>query len=410
MQLHAIFGSLFLSCAFTVFADSSSSTAGIEKHRIVTIASMQDLKVKEYPERAKQYKYLREPNAVVTKKGTLLVAFGPHHVKGKNDRAHQDILLKRSSDSGKTWSETTLIADHGMDSVLPTTLVYDEEKDSVLLVYNIIFNDPERIEKKKCEQFVISSIDEGLTWSKPLEILPDIGGICVFGGGNGIQVKHGANKGRLIIPGGVGGKVKYFFSDDHGKTWETGAFANKGRKEGAGCESSDGTLLLYHRGMGFGLLENRSTDGGQTWTAQKTVCEDMWGQCNNSALSIQHKGKNLIILAGPVGPDNADKWALEEEAKKLVRGKEDSKQSARSNGAIFISKDGGQTFPVKALVAPGWTFGYNGLVHLPNGKVGLIFEGALGTHAWQGVKRDHNTGVALGIHMVVVDLDLILKP
>ncbi|NWK54142.1 exo-alpha-sialidase [Verrucomicrobiaceae bacterium N1E253] len=377
-------------------------------YKVVTIASMKDLSVQGHPDRAGQYKYLREPNAVVTKSGTLLVAYGPHHTKGKNDRAHQDILLKRSSDSGQTWSENTLIADYGMDSVLPTVLVYDEEKDRVLFVYNIIFNDPERKESKPCQQFVIHSDDEGETWSKPHEILPDIGGICVFGGGNGFQVKYGPNKGRLIISGGVGGKVKYFYSDDHGQTWQTGTFVNKGRKEGTGSETADGTLLMYHRGMGFGLIENRSSDGGKTWTPPRKVCLDMWGQCNNSALSIQHKGRSLIILGGPIGPENADKLALESEAKKLIRGKEDSKQSARSNGAIFISMDGGKSFPVKTLVAPGWTFGYNALVHLPDGKVGFVFEGAYGGQSWQGVKRDHNTGVSLGIYMVIVDLDQAL--
>lgn len=402
---------LLLGSALLPLLAASSLCASDDKlaHNIVTIASMQDLTIKGESELEKQYKYLREPNAIVTKKGTLLVAFGPHHVRGKNDRAHQDILLRRSSDSGKSWSEITLITDYGMESVLPTVLVYDEEKDRSLLVYNIIFNDPDQKDRKKlCQQFVISSDDEGETWSKPQEILPEVGGICVFGGGNGFQVKHGPNKGRLIIPGGVGGKVKYFYSDDHGKTWETGAFKNKGRKEGTGCETADGTLILYHRSSGFNTLENRSKDGGKTWSESRKVCPSLWSSCNNSALSIQHKGQNLILLGGPVGPENANKLALEEEAKQLVRGKEDSKQSARSNGAIFISRDGGETFPLKALVAPGWTFGYNALVHLPNGKIGFIFEGASSTRAWKGVKKDHNTGVALGIYMVVIDLDTIL--
>lgn len=378
--------------------------------QIITIATIQNLKVKGHSGQEKQYKYFREPNAVVTKKGTLLVAFGPHHVKGKSDRAHQDILLRRSSDSGKTWTDITLIADHDMESIVPSALVYDQEKNRVMLVYNIFYNAPTStdIVPKACRQFTIHSDDDGATWSKPREILPELNELCVFGGSNGFQVKHGPNKGRLIIPGGCW-TIQWFYSDDHGASWSTGKFKNSGRREATGCETPDGILIMYHRGTGFATLENRSSDGGKTWSEQRTVAPNLWSQCNNSALSIRHNNENLILLAGPVGPANANKLALTQDAAKLVRGKEDSKQSARSNGAIFISKDNGQSFPHSVLVAPGWTFGYNALVLLPNGKIGLIFEGAKGNQNWTGITRDHNTGTALGIYMVTVDPGWLIK-
>ncbi|MFC4991605.1 sialidase family protein [Rubritalea tangerina] len=383
------------------------------KPKIVKISSLDELKVKGKPGLEKEYKYFREPNAVVTKNGTLLVTFGPHHVRGKNDRAHQDMLLKRSSDSGKTWSDVTLIADHGMNSVLPTTLVYDEIKDRVLLVYNIIFNDPDSNEKKPCQQFMIYSDDEGLTWSKPKEILPDLGGICVFGGSNGLQVKHGKNKGQLIIPGGCGSKITWFSSSDHGVTWRTRDIGvkNKGRKEATACETPDGKLHLFHRTNGFGMLHSTSSDGGATWTPQQKSAAEIWASCNNSALTFKHNGTAYLALAGPVGPEHANKIALEEEAASLVRGKEDSKQSARCNGAIFLSSDGGKTFPHKSLLTPGWICGYNGLVHLPDGNLGFIFEGANKNIPWNKIKgkADHNTGAALGIYMAIVHPEWILK-
>ena len=54
-----------------------------------------------------------------------------------------------------------MIADVGMDSVLPTVLVYDEQQDRVLFVYNVIFNDPDRakMDNKPCQQFVVYSDD-----------------------------------------------------------------------------------------------------------------------------------------------------------------------------------------------------------------------------------------------------------
>ena len=375
---------------------------------IVEVASVRTLKVRNAPSVHEQYKYLREPNAVVTSHGTLLVAFGPHHVKGRNDRAHQDILLRRSTDEGKTWSAITRIADAGMDSVLPTALVFDAEKSRTLLVYNVIYNAPGRQKNLPARQFVIQSEDEGASWSKPREILNEVGGICVFGGGNGFQLQQGVGRGRLIIPGGIrrGG---VFASEDHGVSWTYHAIPNRGRREATGCEISDGSMIVYHRNSrGFGILESRSTDGGESWSPQRAVLPDLWGQCNNSALVIQHRGKEFLLLAGPVGPENAAKLALIKDAGRLKRGAEDSQQAARSNGAIFMSHDGGRTFPHRALIAPGWTFGYNVLVQLGDGRIGLVFEGSRGVRDWQKAKRDHNTGAQLGIYLAIVNPEEVI--
>lgn len=384
--------------------------AGELKHLdIVEIASVGNLRVANAPEKHRGYKYLREPNALVTGKGTLLVAFGPHHVKGRNDRAYQDILLRRSGDGGKSWSQIVCIADHGMDSVLPTALVYDTAKQRVLLVYNVIYNAPDRRATLPSRQFVIQSEDEGESWSRPREILKAVGNICVFGGGNGFQVHHGDNVGRLIIPGGIA-RGGWFFSDDHGRSWSYRKIVNRGRREATGCETSDGTLVLYHRNSrGFGILESRSTDDGETWSPQRMVLPDLWGQCNNAALTVDHRGGELLIVAGPVGPKNADRIRLIDDATRLQRGTEDSIQAARSNGAVFVSRDGGRSFPRRALVAPGWTFGYNALVDLGDGRIGLVFEGSDGVLPWRQAKRDPNTGAQLGIHMVIVDLEQLLS-
>ena len=75
---------------------------------IIKVMDLDGLTVAGKPGVEKQYKYLREPNAVVTKDGTLIVVAGPHHVRGKNDRAHQDALCRTSKDGGdasrsRTW-------------------------------------------------------------------------------------------------------------------------------------------------------------------------------------------------------------------------------------------------------------------------------------------------------------------
>jgi len=343
-----------------------------------------------------------------------IVVAGPHHVRGKNDRAHQDALCRTSRDGGKTWSDITMIADAGMDSVLPTVLVYDERQDRVLFVYNVIFNDPDRpkTDKKPCQQFVMHSEDAGATWSEPKEILKDLASICVFGGGNGFQLRHGRRKGRLVIPGGThsGGFSRgYYYSDNHGETWAFRKLTLKGRLEATGCELADDTIMLNHRQSGYGMAATFSRDGGETWSAQRPLLLDAWSACNNSALSVRDgKGREYLLIGAPLGPENAKKYLVEQDAGKLRRGVEDSRQVARRNGGIFISRDGGKTWPIGVCVTPGWTFGYNALVALPNGEIGLVFEGSPSGVDWTKAKRDHNTGARLGIYMVKFSLDWLL--
>lgn len=382
---------------------------------IAKVMDLESLKVANRPDIEKTYKYLREPNAVVTKDGTLVVVAGPHHLRGKNDRAHQDLLCRTSRDAGRTWSDITLIADAGMDSIVPSALVYDEQKDRVLCVYNVFFNDPDRdkAQIKTSEQFVIQSDDAGMSWSPPWEILKDLSGLCVFGGSSGFQLSRGKHKGRLMVPGGHrdGGFLHgYFYSDDHGKSWAFQQIRVNGRQEATGCELADGTIMLSHRQSGYGMAAMFSHGDSGTWSNQQVILPDAWSSCNNSALSILDcRGKQHVLIAAPLGPKNADRYVAEQDAAKLKRGAEDSKQVGRSNGGVFFSSDGGKSWPIGVCVAPGWTFGYNALVALPNGEIGLVFEGSPSGVDWTTAKRDHNTGARLGIYLVRFRLDWLLS-
>ena len=373
-------------------------------------------KVPSHPNFESETKYIREPNLVVSSKGTVLIAAGPHHVRAKNDRALQDIFLFRSTDGGRSFGAPILLADEGMDSVLPTTLLHDATSGKLFFLYNVIYNDPDRAESKPCRQFVRESADDGVTWTPKREILPGYGGIACFGGANGYQKKHPPSAGRLIVPGRArgGGPNGGFYSDDQGQTWHMLPGDCPGRDEAHGCELPNGDILTLRRQSGYGVHLYRSSDAGSHFAKTPTILPDAWASCNNGMLSLRSpSGEELVVVSAPAGARDVGREAMEQQAQNLQRGKEDSKQLGRSNGTIWISRDGGKTFP-KALsvTPPGWAFGYNGLIRLDENTLGVAFEGAPttggpGTPGRKG-KGDHNTrGSQLGIFLVRIPISLL---
>jgi sialidase-1 len=371
-----------ISCNNHLNKEKDKSKINAKNIEITTICKIGKTKIVNADD--SRYTGLREPNAIMTSSGTLVVVFGPHDIDAQNDRAHQDLLCRTSNDNGRSWNDAYRIMDAGMESILPTTLIYDEIENKILLLVNVIFNAPERNDplgvNTPCKHFVLTSTDEGKTWSSPEPILTDIKGITVFGGGNGIQLKKGKNKGRLLVPGGVGpngANQGVFISDDHGTSWNfVPREKMKGNTEATCCEANDGKIIFSWRKQksAFGPTISFSNDGGMTISESKETLPDVWAGCNNSLLSINSGDESAILYVGPLGPDNAVKYELEQQATNVKSGTADFYTTARSNGGAFISKDKGKSWH-GTCIAKGWSFGYNVCVQFPDGDLGVIFEG-----------------------------------
>ncbi|WP_449374031.1 hypothetical protein [Arthrobacter psychrolactophilus] len=94
--------------------------------------------------------------------------------------------------------------------------------------------------------------------------------------GEGIQLKYGAHKGRLIqqfagrVLNTAGAEVIQaysVYSDDHGKTWTKGDNVGERMDENKVVELSNGDVMLNSRDNagGRGRKVTISKDGGQTW-------------------------------------------------------------------------------------------------------------------------------------------------
>ena len=325
---------------------------------------------------AQKYPQYREQNVVVSNDGTVVVVCQGRNQSRWSDRSGQDLVAKTSSDSGRTWSEGRLVATHGLKSICPNAAVHDRDTDRIHVLYNLFMWDYTQVPRDirgemgdlHCRQYVVTSDDQGLTWSDPREISQMVrthGAVMVVGSGEGIQLEHGPHAGRLIVAGGDfyrGKKVLCYHSDDHGLTWNRSQVVPHEGKMSWASESKiaqlpDGSLVLNSRTFVDDGSKQRlrtrafSEDGGHAWTrlendpALKTV------SCNGSVIAVAHpKGRHgaVLLCSVPAGPK-------------------------RTHGTVYVSFDGGRTWPRRKLLVPD-AFAYSSLIELPDGNIGLFYE------------------------------------
>jgi len=339
-----------------------------------------------YGQNNQPYARFREQNVTITASGKIVVVVQGRNISDWSDRSGQDLWCKISNDNGLTWTEPILMDSQGEKSICPNASVYDGETGRILSLYTVFewpYTDPESRKTwkgLKNREYIIYSDDEGYTWSKPREITHMVKTdtvIQVFGSGEGIQLKTGDRKGRLIIPGGdfypPNKRVFAWISDDHGETWKSSEVVPNPHNRLTPCENAivelaDGSLLMNERNQDLGQRwQSYSIDAGETWSPFEPVMDLPSVSCNASIIRINYNGKDILLYAGPVGPDPEIQNGKDYEGFKFRSGER------RSNGVVFASYDNGKTWPFRKLVVPG-QFAYSSLRELPDRTVGLFYE------------------------------------
>lgn len=303
----------------------------------------------------KGYHTYRIPGIVLSNEGTLL-AFCEGRKTGRGDHGDLDLVLRRSTDGGKTWEPMQLVYEEGGTAKItignPCPVV-DRTTGTIWLPF---CRDNDRV-------FITKSTDDGRSWAQPVEITEQVKkpewGWYATGPGHGIQLKSG----RLLIPcdcrdakgegdWGNKGRSLVFFSDDHGQTWNLGGVTEPGMNECEAVELADGAILLSMRQY-LGPKQRAfctSSDAGLTWSTPKHHPDVHCPVCQSSILryTLPPAEKNRILYSGPGGP-------------------------GRSHMTVRLSYDEGRSWPVAKVIHEG-SAAYSDLVALGDGTIGCLYE------------------------------------
>ena len=327
---------------------------------ILRVAAADELKeTAVFTAGAEGYHTYRIPALLVTKGGTVL-AICEGRKTGTGDHGDLDLVQKRSTDGGKTWGPLELIYDEGGTAKVTIGNPCPVVDQSTGVIWLPFTRDNDGV-------FVMSSKDEGKTWSQPREITADVKpkewNWYATGPGNGIQLKSGKYAGRLVIPCDhrVGtatkddktgwdkaGRSHVIYSDDHGATWKLGGASDYSMNECAVIERADGSLLLNSRSYRGKACRgvSISKDGGATW--EPTTDDPALVESVCQASMIRAEGA-AVLFSNPATP----------------RG--------RHHLTVRLSLDDGQTWPHSRLICEGPS-AYSSLAVLPGGEIGLLYE------------------------------------
>ncbi len=233
---------------------------------------------------------------------------------GNNDI---DLVMKRSTDCGKSWSAMRVIEDPGekWSAANPAT-VLDRTSGRLWLLYLRCkpgrSTDTARPGTDDMQTLARTSDDHGVTWSEPIDLTAVARDMndrrwrsSVIGPGGPIQ----ARSGRLIAPvwkvDPVG--VLAIFSDDRGKTWQRGDVVPgpKGGDENQVVELADGRILMdIRQNSGPHRWLAESSDGGRTWSAPRPGVTVTPVACAIERYTLRSAGddRDRILWTGPKGP------------------------------------------------------------------------------------------------------------
>jgi len=341
----------------------------------------------------KGYELYRIPGVVISKAGTIIAYTNARKTIAQGDWGDSDIMMRRSTDGGKTYAASQHIAGNGHGVTDNPVAIASQMDGKIHFLYQ---HNYERV-------FYMVSSDDGATFSTPVDVTDALVGlrsefpwsVVALGPGHAIQMTSG----RLLVPVWLAASkrrpdgtashsptaITTLYSDDNGKTWQHGDLIAKSTpsminpNENQDIQLADGTVMANIR---TGDPRDRravaiSPDGIHGWT--KPVFDDALYDpiCDAGIVRYSAKPedpKNIILFTNPDSEG--------------IPAPGHGKKGLRRNLTVRMSKDEGRTWPVKKVLDSG-VAGYSDLAVAPDKTIFDIYETPLGQNL-----KEHSVVIA----------------
>jgi sialidase-1 len=324
-----------------------------------------------------------------------LFAFAEGRLTGSGDFGDVDIVMKTSTNNGKTWSALQVVASNGQLQASNPAPVLDQSdpaypKGRLFLFYNTgnASESANRKGKGIREVWYICSENGGISWDEPVNITTEVHRPHQPGyntayhfqedwrsyantPGHAIQISKGTYAGRIYVaanhsagepePHFTDYRAHAFYSDDHGKTFHISQnIPFPGSNESMAAELSHNRLIMNSRnqtGMNRQRIVSYSINGGETWDTSFLNAQLTDPVCQGSLLNLGiRNGKTMLAFCNP--------------ADSLYR----------NHLTLRISYDEGHTWPIaKPIETVANANGkdaaaYSDMVTLGHHRIGILYE------------------------------------
>ena len=333
----------------------------------------------------------RIPGIATTNSGSLIAVYDIRHASTLDLQDNIDVGMSRSTDGGRTWEPMKTIMDMGQWGGLPDaqngigdpSILVDRNTGEIFVVavwthglgndraWNQVGSGFEP--QETAQMMIVSSKDDGKTWSKPRNITRQVKQehwrFTLQGPGRGITMSDGT----LVFP------IQYvdstripnagiMYSTDHGRTWRCHGHAWANTTEAQAAEISPGVLMLNMRNnLRTGRIVCTTSDLGKTWERHPSSEKLREPVCMAGLLMVPAEenslGKDILLFSNP-----------------------DTTQG-RNHLTVKASLDRGETWlPENSLLLDeeeGW--GYSCLTMIERDTVGILYEGSTSQIIFQAI-------------------------
>jgi sialidase-1 len=249
------------------------------------------------------YNTFKIPTMITAPNGTIL-SFAEARTEHKDDWSKTDIVLRKSYDTGTSWTPLKVLVSEGNLIIGNACPVVDKNTGYIWLIFC----------KQNYTVYKMHSKDNGETWTTPIEITKDVKlpGWTWYATGpsHGIQLKNGT----LVIPADhiVRRKMQghVIYSKDGGSTWQLGGTVPTG-EEGTLVELDNGDLYINIRPVKPGYRVTAiSHDKGMTWTdiSHDKALPDP--ACQGNLIKIEKPQGSLYLFTNPADTLHREKMTV----------------------------------------------------------------------------------------------------